>query len=67
MIIPLTGSGMVQLTLIVSDERDTAVTPVGGDGAEEREHIVEVIESQNNPWRIISTLSVKKHMRYVHV
>ena len=40
MIIPLAGSGMVQLTLIVSDERGSAVTPVGGDGAEEREHIV---------------------------
>ena len=56
MIIPLAGSGMVQLTLIVSDERGSAVTPVGGDGAEE--HIVKVIESQNNSWRIISTLSV---------
>ena len=56
MIIPLAGSGTLQLTLIVSDERGTAVTPVGGDGAEEREHNVEVPESQNNSWRIISTL-----------
>ena len=42
------------MTLIVSDERGTAVTSVGGDGAEERKNIVEVTESQ----RIISTLIV---------
>ena len=58
MIIPLVGSGMVQATLIVSDERGTAVTAIRGDVAEERKHIVEVMESQNNSWRIISTLSV---------
>ena len=37
-IIPLAGFGALQVTLIVSDERGTAVTPVGGDGAEEREN-----------------------------
>ena len=42
------------MTLIVSDESGIAVTPVGGDGAEERENIVEVMESQNNSWRIMS-------------
>ena len=46
------------MTLIVSDERGTAVTLIGGAGADERGHIVEVMESQNNSWRIKSTLSV---------
>ena len=46
------------MTLIVSDERGTTVTFIGGAGADEREHIIEVMESQNNSWRIKSTLSV---------
>ena len=35
----------LQVTRIVLDERGTAVTLIGGDGADEREHIVEVMES----------------------
>ena len=33
--IPLTGSGMVQVTLTVSDERTTAEVFLGADGADE--------------------------------
>ena len=44
--IPLAGSGMVQVTLIESDERGSAETSCGADGAEER-----VLESRNKSWR----------------
>ena len=43
--IPLTGSGTLQFTLIESDERGSAETSLGADGAEER-----VMESHNKSW-----------------
>ena len=44
---PLAGSGVVHVTLIESDERGTAETFRGADGAEEM-----VTESHNKSWRI---------------
>ena len=68
---PLAVSGMVQLTLIESDERVTAETSLGADGAKER--VLEShIESNPSVYReshvldhYIHNLNIAVHCMYI--